>query len=185
MTTNQDHHSGAEDHQGRSGGTGDHHSVAEETGELVTATLAETKQAGRTRKITMVITGQAGSSVSASVAIVEPPRDTESSEAASHMLRKGVCSPNTQNDCRCHREHCGYTVDNGSTSGTDSAKVGRLESVEAGGLESVGIGMLAARADNQWWIHHTGYQSHPPEKDLVTGMTGEDSGVAHDAWHPR
>lgn len=50
------------------------------------------------------------------------------------------------------------TVDNGSTSGSDSAEIGRLEDDEAGGLESVevvglesiGLGMLAARANNPW-----------------------------------
>lgn len=147
VTTNQDHHGGAENHQGRSGGTGDHHSVADETGELETATLAETKQAGKsvmasvaitgqagiTRKITMVITGQAGSSVSASVAIVEPSGDTESSEAVSPYVAVSgesgkVCAAQTHKMIVAVTES---TVDNGSTSGSDSAEIGRLEGDEA------------------------------------------------------
>jgi len=55
VTSNQDHHGRAEDHQGRSGGTGDHHSVADETGEPGTATLVEMKRAGISVMASMAI----------------------------------------------------------------------------------------------------------------------------------
>jgi len=69
------------------------------------------------------------------------------------------------------------SVDNGSTSGTDSAEVGRLEGDEAGRLETVGLGMLAARpltiSGGSTTLHTSLIR---PEKDLVAGRLGEASG---------